>query len=103
MNTRGAQGVQGAQGVAGQDGADGQDGTDATVTDDSVLDLAKATRTTADRGKALGTSSTDQDALALLSMPAVPAKASNADVDGETDDADYTTVAKVFRADSPQG
>ncbi len=28
----------------------------------------------------------------------IPAKASNADVDAETDDSDYTTVAKVFRA-----
>jgi len=31
-------------------------------------------------------------------IPTVPDKASNSDVDGETDDTDYTTVAKVFRA-----
>lgn len=31
-------------------------------------------------------------------VSAIPAKATNTDVDGETDDAKYTTVAKVFRA-----
>ena len=31
-------------------------------------------------------------------IPSVPDKASNADVDAETDDADYVTVLKVFRA-----
>ena len=34
----------------------------------------------------------------LDDLPTAANKASNADVDGETDDSDYTTVAKVFRA-----
>ena len=37
------------------------------LTDDAVLDLAQATRTAADRAKFLGTSTTDENALALLS------------------------------------
>lgn len=36
-----------------------------TLTDDAVLDLAKASREAGDRGKLLGTSATDQDELAL--------------------------------------
>ena len=39
-----------------------------TLTDDAVLDLAKTTRTSSDRGKALGTSATDEDELALLDV-----------------------------------
>ena len=49
-------------------GGGGGDGG-APLTDDAVLDLAQGTRTSADRGKFLGTSSTDQDALALLDAP----------------------------------
>ena len=40
-----------------------------TLTDDAVLDLAQETRGAADRGMALGTSPTDQDALVLLDVP----------------------------------
>ena len=36
------------------------------VTDDDVLDLAQSTRTSADRGKVLGVSETNEDALSLL-------------------------------------
>ena len=43
-------------------------------------------------------SSGDAQILNKPTIPTVPDKASNADVDAETDDSDYTTVAKVFRA-----
>ena len=39
-----------------------------TVTDDMILDLADTTRDSNDRGKALGTSKTNQNALALLTI-----------------------------------
>ena len=51
------------RGVAGEDG---DDGATYTLTDDAVLDLAKTTRVTGDRGKPLGTSGSDENALALL-------------------------------------
>ena len=38
------------------------------------------------------------DAKAVAAQEAIPAKASQADVDGEVDDDDFVTVAKVFRA-----
>ena len=41
----------------------------------------------------------DSNAASYIeNKPTLPAKASNADVDDETDDSDYTTVLKVFRA-----
>ena len=40
-----------------------------TLTDDAVLDLAEATRTTSDRGLLLGVSETNQNELALLPTP----------------------------------
>ena len=43
-------------------------------------------------------SSGDAQILNKPTIPTVPAKASNADVDAETDDSDYMTVLKVFRA-----
>ena len=46
----------------------GVETTPYTLTDDAVLDLAKPTRTTTDRGKLLGTSSTDENALALVCL-----------------------------------
>ena len=54
------------------------------VTDDDVLDLAKATRVTGDRGKALGASLTNQDELALLPVLAAPQTGLNANVDTTT-------------------
>ena len=39
------------------------------VSDDAILDLAKAARVTADRGKFLGISASDENALALLDAP----------------------------------
>jgi len=44
-------------------------GSTFTLTDDAVLDLAKENRVNADRGSALGISTTDRDALALLDIP----------------------------------
>ena len=41
-------------------------GGGAALSDAAILDLAKGTRTSADRGKPLGTSTTDENALALL-------------------------------------
>ena len=46
-----------------------QDAVRQALNDDIVLDLAQASRATADRGKFLGTSATDQNALALLDAP----------------------------------
>ncbi|MCY3785790.1 MAG: hypothetical protein OXG47_03575, partial [bacterium] len=43
-------------------------GSGTALSDDAVLDLAKSTRTSADRGKALGTSSGDENSLALLDL-----------------------------------
>lgn len=45
-------------------------GANVSLTDDAILDLAKPTRATADRGKALGSSETNQDELALLEFVA---------------------------------
>ena len=43
-----------------------------TLSDEDILDLAQGTRSSADRGKYLGTSTTDEDSLALISPPDVP-------------------------------
>lgn len=51
---------------------DGSGGGGVTLTDDAVLDLADGSRDSGDRRKALGTSATDEDALALLDIPDVP-------------------------------
>ena len=65
---------QGGKYVAVNSGANALEFVDAptggggTVDDDSILDLAKETRTTADRGKALGTSSSDENALTLFTV-----------------------------------
>lgn len=40
-----------------------------SINDDAILDLAKATRVTADRGKFLGISASDENAIALLDAP----------------------------------
>ena len=47
----------------------GQKGGGGNVTADAVLDLAKPNRSSADRGKRLGTSETDENALALGAAP----------------------------------
>ncbi len=49
------------------------DPANAPLSDAAVLDLAASSRGTGDRGKALGTSESDEDALALLEIPANPA------------------------------
>lgn len=77
--------------------AEGAGGQGVALTDDAVLDLVKTSRTAGDRGSLLGVSVTDENQMAFLSVD-VPLKASNTDVDGETDDSDYMTVAKTFRA-----
>ena len=46
-----------------------------SVTDDQILDTAKETRTTADRGKYLGTSAMDENDVVLLDAPAGGASA----------------------------
>ena len=42
---------------------------DAELTDETILDLAKASRTTADRGRLLAVAAGDEDALALIDPP----------------------------------
>ena len=55
--------------LRGNTGSQGNDGNDATVTDDTVLDLAQSSRSSSDRGKLLGTSETNENALALVDKP----------------------------------
>ena len=70
----------------------------------AILTVHYADGTTADRALPAGTGTggpaVDQTArdAAARALAAIPDKASNADVDGESDDSDYVTVLKVFRA-----
>ena len=73
--------VRGAKGDRGLPGEDGNDGVDGTNTDQTARNAASAAQTAAD-----------------AAMAAIPDAASNADVDAESDDDDYVTVLKVFRA-----
>lgn len=57
-----------AKGVKGDKGDKGDQGT-TNLTDDAVLDLAQASRSASDRGKFLGTSAGNENALALLDAP----------------------------------
>ena len=66
------------------------------VTDDTVLDLAQTSRSTSDRGKALGTLGTDENQLALLDIPVVP------DVpDGLPDAPDNTSSQQNYELQVP--
>ena len=56
-------------------------GTTSAINAGTLLSLAQPSRDTTDRGKALGTSTTDEDALALLTIPAaVPLAATSGNV-----------------------
>ena len=74
-----------SQGIAAQVDLSG---VDTDVTDDEILDLAKETRTSADRDKLLATSATDENSLVLRDVPAaggaVPAIISQANAEGGT-------------------
>jgi len=58
--------------ILGSQGGSGGDGVQ--LSDDAVLDLAKATRATADRGKFLGTAADNENELALLDAPSSSSK-----------------------------
>ena len=74
-DAKGPQGPQGPQGDTGPRGPEGPRGdkgsrgdrgpTPRSITDDTVLDLAQETRTSADRGKVLASSPTDENELVL--------------------------------------
>ena len=68
---RGLQGEQGIQGPVGPQGPQGPagSGTGTPLSDAAVLDLAKIGRVAGDRGKILGTSSTDENDITLLDRP----------------------------------
>ena len=70
--------------------------------DQTARDAAAAAQRTADENSRAVTLARSEaataDRKAVAAQDAIPAKASNADVDGESDDDDFVTVAKVFRA-----
>ena len=65
------------------------------VTDDSILDLAQETRTTADRGKVLGVASDNENELALVTAPSGGGGLSVSGVDGLTQRGDTEGLMTV--------
>ena len=71
-------------GAAGPKGDKGDPGDLRGLNDAAVLNLAKAARVTGDRGKALGTSTTNQNELALLDNVTLVRYANQAAAEGAT-------------------